>query len=62
MSKIKFLWAFSPEGLDEQIKKWVDKENPTILSSSVSTSRNYSAISITYNENPEKEIQYLLKS
>lgn len=62
MNKIKLLWGYSPVSLEQKFDEWIEKENPHVISSSISMNDNYCAITIVYSESSEKEIQDLLKS
>ncbi len=61
MNKIKVFWTYgSPSKFQRSIDKWSKEKSPNIISTSISTSKDYSAISIVYSDSPTEA--YLLKS
>lgn len=62
MNKLKLIWGYGPVDFERKVDEWSENENPNVISSSISMSDNYCAISIVYEENSEKEIHNLLKS
>lgn len=51
MNKIKVFWIYgSPSEFQEEIDVWSKEESPNIISTSISISKDYSAISIVYSD------------
>jgi len=65
MNKIKVIWNYTPSQLQDNLDKWIKKESPNIINSSIAVGDNYAAISVVYNENKkstEPDINHLLRS
>jgi hypothetical protein len=63
MNKIKIIWTYRPSILQDEVEKWIKKENPNIINTSITTGTDYAAISIVYSQgSSEPDINHLLRS
>jgi len=55
MNKIKIISGHGGIDLQDKIDEWIQKDNPKIVSTSLSKDGSLLVISITYNEAPDVE-------
>lgn len=63
MNRIKIINGYGETELQNNVDEWIEEKNPVILSTSIAKNDGRSlTLCVVYTDNPEKEIQNLLKS